>query len=292
VSEWNQACAEAHGWMERRRWREAEAALQRGLAAEPENLQLLFARARLAFLRDQRDAWACAQEVLQREPEHAGARLLLARIAAERGEPAEAEAQLLELLRESPQDPDLLCFYALLLLRAGQIPKSRQLAVEALRHAPEDAFVLSTLALLDLAEGRRTEDMAALEKMLDLYPESEATLRTLAFALLDRHQLAAAEQAAATLVRRSPNDASVVRLAAAIRYYRHWSMRPLYPMLRWGWAGSFGMYGGFLALTFIGRPLLPPPVYTGLVVLWLVYAVYSWVYPGLLRRARFPELKA
>lgn len=46
-----------------------------------------------------------------------------------------------------------------------------------------------------------------------LYPESEATLRTLAFALLDR--LAAAEQAAATLVRRSPNEASVVRLAAA-----------------------------------------------------------------------------
>ena len=42
-------------------------------------------RARLALLRDQGDAWAGAQAPLQREREHAGLRLLLARIAA-RGE--------------------------------------------------------------------------------------------------------------------------------------------------------------------------------------------------------------
>lgn len=281
---------EAHRWMERGQWQRARNALRRGLEQAPDDLDLLYARARLDFLSESQDALASAQDVLERAPEHAGARLLLARIHAEQGRHAEAERVLLELLRESPQDTDLLCHYAFLLLRAGQLAKARALASEAARHAPEDLLVLSTLALLDLADGRAPADMAALGKMLDLYPEAEATLRTLAFSLAERMQLGAAREAAALLVRRSPHDADVVRLAAHIAYLSHWSMRPMYPMLRWGWAGSFGLYGGFIALTTFGRGLLPPPLLFAVSMIWVAYAIYSWVYPPILRRQRFPEL--
>ncbi len=281
---------EAHRWMERGQWQRAREALRRGLEQAPEDLDLLYARARLAFLTESHDALDSARDVLALAPEHTGARLLMARIHAEQGRQAEAERLLLDLLRESPQDTGLLCHYAFLLLRAGQLPKARALASEAARLAPEDLLVLSTLALLDLAEGRAPKDMAALGKMLDLYPEAEATLRTLAFSLAERMQLAAAREAAALLVRRSPHDADVVRLAAHIAYLGHWSMRPMYPLLRWGWAGSFGLYGGFIALTTLGRGLLPPPLLFAVTLAWLTYAIYSWVYPPILKRQRFPEL--
>lgn len=276
--------------MERGQWQRAREALRRGLEQAPEDLDLLYARARLDFLSESHDALASARDVLALAPEHAGARLLMARIHAEQGRQAEAERLLLDLLRESPQDTGLLCHYAFLLLRAGQLPKARALASEAARLAPEDLLVLSTLALLDLAEGRAPRDMAALGKMLDLYPEAETTLRTLAFSLVERMQLPAAREAAALLVRRSPYDADVVRLAAQIAYLSHWSMRPMYPLLRWGWAGSFGLYGGFIALTTLGRGVLPPPLLFAVTLAWLTYAIYSWVYPPILKRQRFPEL--
>jgi predicted Zn-dependent protease len=290
MSEALQACREAHEWMQRGNWRRAESAVQRGLQLEPESVELLYARSRLAFLRDEFEAREHVLELLRLQPEHAGARLLLARIEADKGRAAEAERLLLALLRESPQDSELLCHYALLLLRAGQPGKARQLAVEAVRHEPEDLFVLSTLALLDLAEGRPSTDCAALEKMLDLYPESESSLRMLAFSLVEKHQLAAAKQAVEILVRRSPHDASVIRLAAMIAYLSHWSLLPMYPMLRWGWAGSFILYGGFMLLAFVLKPHLDPGLHLSLSLLWLSYAIYSWVYPPLLRKAKFPEL--
>lgn len=281
---------EAHRWMERSQWRRAQEAVHRGLQHSPDHVDLLYAKARLDFLSESPCALDSVGDVLAQAPQHPGARLLLARIQGEHGRQAEAEQVLLELLRESPQDSDLLCHYAFLLLRAGQTGKARALAAEAARFAPEDLMVLSTLALLDLAEGRAPSDMGALGKMLDLYPEAEATLRTLAFSLAERMQLSAAREAVALLVRRSPNDHHVVRLAAHIAYLSHWSMRPMYPLLRWGWAGSFGLYGGFIALTTLGRGVLPPPLLLAVSVGWLAYALYSWVYPPLLKRLRFPEL--
>lgn len=281
---------EAHRWMERGQWQRARDALRRGLEQAPDDLDLLYARARLDFLCESGSALDSAEEVLALAPEHAGAGLLRARILAEQGRHAEAERGLLDLLRASPQDSELLCHYAFLLLRAGQLAKARALASEAARSAPEDLLVLSTLALLDMAEGRTPRDMGALGKMLDLYPEAESTLRTLAFILAERMQLGAAREAAALLVRRNPNDADVVRLAAHIAYLSHWSMRPLYPILRWGWAGSFGLYGGFIALNTLGRGVLPAPLLFAVSVAWISYALYSWVYPPILKRRRFPEL--
>ena len=281
---------EAHRWMERGQWQRARDALRRGLEQAPDDLDLLYARARLDFLSESDTALDSAEDVLALAPEHVGARLLRARIHAEQGRHAEAERGLLELLRASPQDSELLCHYAFLLLRAGQLAKARALASEAARIAPEDLLVLSTLALLDLAEGQTPRDMGALGKMLDLYPEAESTLRTLAFTLAERMQLGAAREAAALLVRRSPHDADVVRLAAHIAYLSHWSMRPLYPILRWGWAGSFGLYGGFIALNTLGRGVLPPPLLFAVSLVWISYALYSWIYPPILKRQRFPEL--
>lgn len=282
---------EAHRWMERGQWQRARDALRRGLGQAPEDVDLLYAQARLDFLSETSDALASTLEVLALAPEHAGAQLLLARIHGEQGRHAEAEHVLLDLLRESPEDTDLHCHYAFLLLRAGQLAKARALANQAARRAPDDLLVLSTLALLDLAEGRAPRHMDALGKMLDLYPEAETTLRTLAFSLAERMQLDAAREAAALLVRRSPNDRDAVHLAATIAYLGHWSMRPMYPMLRWGWAGSFGLYGGFIALTLLGRGLLSPPLLLAVSMCWLAYAIYSWVYPPLLKRLRFPELR-
>ncbi len=282
---------EAHRWMERGQWQRARDALRRGLEQAPEDLDLLYARARLDFLSESSIALDSVEDVLAIAPEHVGARLLRARIHAEQGRHAEAESGLLELLRTAPQDSELLCHYAFLLLRAGQLVKARALASEAARSAPEDLMVLSTLALLDLAEGRKPRDMGALGKMLDLYPEAESTLRTLAYTLAERMQLGAAREAAALLVRRNPSDAGVVRLAAHIAYLSHWSMRPLYPVLRWGWAGSFGLYGGFIALITLGRGVLPPPLLFAVSLLWLGFAVYSWIYPPILKRLRFPELR-
>jgi tetratricopeptide (TPR) repeat protein len=202
------------------------------------------------------------------------------------------QRELIALIGESPENPHLLAHYAVTVLRAGQFEKAQALAREAGRLAPDDGFVLAIVALTDLGRGRRLADIAALDALVRNEPDAERTLRMMAYALVREHRLAAAQDASDTLVRMAPRDRDNIRLAASIRYQRHWSMVPLYPVLRWGWPASIAMYVGVFVLLRLGSDRIPGAWLAGIAMFWVAYVIYSWVWPPLLRRWKFPEVPA
>lgn len=286
-----QSYNEAANWIERGRMDAAQAAINRGMQIDPSHEGLRYLQAVVLFRDDAHsEALDAVEDLLQDAPELHEARLLHARLLREDGRLAESERELLELLREAPEDAVLMAHYAMTVLRAGQFDKADALVREAVRREPENHFVLFVAALCDMAQGRPVADSRAFEDMLRLEPDAESTLRTMAVALYREHKLGPAQELVQLLVRQSPHDRSVVNLAAAIRFENHWSMRPLYPVMRWGWNASIGIYVAVMVLLQLGRGILPPPLIVALSIAWISWAVYSWVWPPILKRWRFREL--
>jgi hypothetical protein len=108
-------------------------------------------------------------------------------------------------------------------------------------------------------------------------------MHMVAVALIHARRTREAYQLARELLRANPNNAAMLDLVRALRMDRHWSLAPLWPLQRWGWSGSIGLWiGSLLLLRVLGQtaPAWVGPVATAL----LVYVVYSWVWPPLLRR--------
>ena len=63
-------------------------------------------------------------------------------------------------------------------------------------------------------------------------------------------------------------------------------MVPLYPLQRWGWAGSVGIWFAVVLLLQTGvLNNTPLRDYQGAIALaFLAFVVYSWVWPPILRR--------
>jgi hypothetical protein len=68
-----------------------------------------------------------------------------------------------------------------------------------------------------------------------------------------------------------------------LRIQNHWTMKPLWPLQKWGWGASAAMWAGALVFTRVLEKAAPGAVFP-FVMFWLAYAVYSWVWPPILRR--------
>jgi predicted Zn-dependent protease len=283
---------EAGQWIERRRWDMAQQAIQRGFALEPDHAGLRYLQAYVDYHGERnQQALDTLDDLLVDEPEDFDAHLLRARVLRDLGQLGESERALLDLLRANPANAQLLAHYAMTMLRAGQVDKADGLLREAMRLAPEDTLVLTVAALNDMAHGRPVREGRPLDALVRSEPDAELSLRLMAYSLFREHKLGAAEEAVRALVRLSPGDASNIQLAAAIRYNRHWSMLPLYPIMRWGWGASIAIYVGVFVALRAARGVVPEHWINAFVLLWLAYVIYSWVWPGLLKRWKFPELR-
>ena len=95
--------------IERRRFDQARGLVGQGLAADPDDTDLLYAAAMIEWLED--DHLAARRqlgEVLRREPEHLDARELMVDLDIADGDLVRAELGLLELLREAPRNAGLI----------------------------------------------------------------------------------------------------------------------------------------------------------------------------------------
>ncbi|WP_431100953.1 tetratricopeptide repeat protein [Roseateles noduli] len=269
--------------IERRRWREAETVLRQGLALEPEDLTLLTELARTRFAQNDNDeALHLVRGVLAKDPSHFEGRYLLFHVLADMDEAAEAEAVILALIREFPGAPGFYTSYARLMLRALQVDKARGLVAEALRLAPDSHGALQAAALCDLVDGRRG-DTAAMRRLLVEDPGSRETLSLVINALIDRGRIREAYRLSKELLRAQPDDPFALQRVKALAGEAHWALRPLWPLQRWGWQASVGLW---VAAVAIGRLLerQAPEWAATFWICWLVYAVYSWIAPPLVRR--------
>jgi predicted Zn-dependent protease len=274
---------QAFYFIERRRLPDARRILKDGLAQYPQDPDLLFHSAQVEWLDgDIAGAEATVRQALVVDPEHAPARQLLASLLIERDEFADAELLLIGLLRDYPEHADFYGRYARLMLRTLHLEKAEQLAREGLRYDPQNDECLLAIALCETARSGARPN-AALTRLLGAHPESLSSVHALVVALVDAGRIDEAHRIAQGAMRADPANEDLVSLVRELRIQNHWSMKPLWPLQKWGWGASAVMYGGAF---IIGRTLAKaaPEWVLPFSICWLVYAVYSWVWPPLIRR--------
>lgn len=278
------AIRQAEMLLDRRRLDAAREVIATGLKADAENLELIYLSGLVEYFDDENDAALEVMEIVLRlDPSHEGARGVLFQIHREDENFAAAEQILLSLLEDFPRDATYYAWYSWLMLATGFFQKAGQLAEEAIRLDPdhEDALIASASCALVLHPGRESRER--LQELVRRFPNSRRTLLLLAFALSQQRRSRDALLVAQELLRADPSDEEILQFVIDLKVGTHWTMIPLWPVRRFGWAGSAGVWVGFVALALFVLPALPDSVSMAFVVIFLSYVVYSWVYPGILR---------
>ena len=274
---------QAFYFIERRRLEDARRILGQGLKEFPQDPDLLFHSAQVEWLADRnKEAEATARQVLVIDPTHAPARQLLASLLMASGEFADAELLLISLLRDYPESADLYGRYSRLMLRTLHLDKAEQLAREGLRYSPENDECLMAAALCETARsGARPNE--GLAKLLKAHPESLSSVHALVVALVDAGRISEAHRIARSALRGDPANLHLVSLVRELHIQNHWSMKPLWPLQKWGWGASAAMWlGGIVVIRGLSQSA--PELATPVAFFWLGYCIYSWVWPPLIRR--------
>lgn len=227
------------------------------------------------------EASRAAHEGLSIDAEDPGLLELLAIASLRQGHLAAAERALLDALRLEPKDGILLARYALVVARAGQLEKARALITRARESSPEAPYVGKVASLIAYLEG---DDRAALSlgtETLARDPEGTGIHALMGAYLLERGDVGRATQHHLIAASRSPGDTEVVDLGRQAKYLKHPLMRPMWLIERVGpakvWLGSLAM---IVVLNVAGLESLVPFV----VIPYLIFVVYTWVVPPLMRR--------
>ena len=270
--------------IERRRYSNAATLLAEGLAQYPDNPDLLYQSARLDWLTDQPDE-ACntLQQVLTHAPKHFGARAMMFQLHEDRQELAEAENMLLDLLHDYPESAWLHAKYALLMYRTAQIAKAQALAQEALRLDPDSDDALVAYMLGKLIDGDHAAGKNALSELMRKHPESLSTAHMLITYLTQHGKYAAAKRIAIEILHLQPDSRETLELVVELEHVSHWSMLPLWPLNRWGWAASGAMYVVWIVILSLLRKHAPTTAVFATIG-FVTYVIYSWAYPPLLKR--------
>jgi hypothetical protein len=119
--------------------------------------------------------------------------------------------------------------------------------------------------------------------LLIRHPQSQRTLFLVLVALEQKGDLVGARRVSEELVRAQPDNESLIAAAHQLRVSTHWSMKPLWPLQRFGWAGSVGLWlGAVIGLRALKT--VSPSVSSVAAIVLFIYVVYSWVWPPLLKR--------
>jgi len=238
----------AHAYLELERYDEATEAATRGLAEEPNHVELLGA---LGIAEWHRNALASA------------------------------ERALLAALEIAPDDPQLLSTYAHVVASAGQFDKARRLIDRASELDPDDAHVARTRMELAYLSGRDREAEEHGVEALALDPEDAQTHSILGGVAAERGQI---RRGARHLRGAAELDPSVANYALGAREARKWThplFWPLWPINRFG-PGPVWIVG--VACLIVSERVAPPTVSWVVLVVWLVFVAYSWIAPPLLER--------
>lgn len=273
---------QAYYFIERRRLNDARRVLKEALTQFPQDPDLLFHSAQVDWIDDHNEeAESTVRRLLVSNPDHAPARQLLADLLIERGALADAESLIIGLIRDYPESANLYGRYARLMLRTLNLEKAERLAREGLRYDPEDRECLLAQALCETVRGGSSNQ--GLEKLLVAHPESLSSVHALVMALLNSGRVSEAHRVAQGAMRADPANENLVELVRELHIQNHWSMKPLWPLQKWGWGASIGMWIGAV-VTFRVLDKVAPEYAFPAAMIWVGYAIYSWVWPSLIRK--------
>jgi len=273
--------------IERRRIDTAKSLLERSLPNNPDNVELLSCAVWVDYLEDDNEAARVTiNRILAMDPKNFQARYISSLIYEEREEYVACEQQLLELMQDYPENATLYSIYSRLMLTTFHFEKAQKLASEALRIDPEDETALNVSVFCAYVNSPGEETEARLHQLMVEYPDQIQTTVRLIQVLNDRGETAQAYELSKQLVRLQPDDNEFVEMATALKVSSHWSMKPMWPMRRFGFGGSIALWFIMViilrtgVLEYMGLSYLTLPI----AITFIVYVVYSWVWPPILKR--------
>ncbi len=267
-----------------RRTSAARQMIAEALAANPDHPELWLQAAWADYI-DGEEAAALrgAESVLQQAPDNASARLLRFEILFRRGEAASAERVILDLLRDDPNNPWYFSRYAFLLLQNLDFGKARAIAMAGLELEPEHESCMIVLTICDFIEVGAGVTQATLQSLLAKNPDSIAVLSLVVVALEQAGRNRQAFRLACELVLAQPDDPDAVEMVQALELKTHWSLAPLWPVLRYGWIASAVIWV-VATMIFFQLSKVSPELSLGGAAIFGIYVAYSWIWPPLLAR--------
>jgi tetratricopeptide (TPR) repeat protein len=206
---------------------------------------------------------------------------LVARCQVRRGDLVAAEEAALAALRIDAEDADLLALYALIVAKAGQLEKAKKLIAQARRLDPESTSALRVEAAIAASRGDDRETLLRSREILAIDPEDRHAHLLMGGVLHDRGDVADASEHLRTAVVNDPRDADAAAIARENLAWRHPLMWPLRPVHRFG--GARVWIAG-IALLLLARATKNSTVILTVAIVWVLYCIYSWVVPPLVRR--------
>lgn len=278
-----QIASRADELLARNRTSLARGLLGPALEQHPDHPDLLYQLARADLMDQKPGVPEALHQLLRIDPGHRGGRLQMFYVELAANRLREAEEIVLKLLQEAPQQPVYYAAYSRLMLRALDFRKADRLANEALRFGPTHDYCLQTKILCDLAAGRRSQDSAAFTRLLVEHPDDSRTLRLVVVALVHAKRMREALRLSQELLRAHPNDQSLLKLVVTLKQSVHWTLLPLWPMRKFGWAGSAGLW--MIVVVSLSSLRSRAPEWAGpFAYFWIGFVIYSWVWPRVLRQ--------
>lgn len=264
---------------------DARPLVSRLLRLDPDEPEALLLDARLAdALGNPSEARVRVGEVLARAPDHDDARLFLFGLDVDAERFAEAETTILGLLREAPEDAHRMALYAKLMVRVYQLDKARALVDEALRREPELPLAQTLDALLHVIQGDDARASERLARLMAHDPEAIHVAWTAIVVLQSQNRPREVLEIGRQLLRAIPADGDLVDVLVEARLQSHWTMKPLWPFMRFGWGGSIAVWvAGGLGLRALAK-VADKGVVGIASALYFLFIAYSWVWPPILRR--------
>jgi tetratricopeptide (TPR) repeat protein len=223
-----------HAYLAENRFREAAGEFAKGLAFQPNNLELNFGLAdALDHLGRAEEALTFYQRVLQLRPHFPLADYQMAQILVRVGRPAEAIPHFLQVLKADPRDldPDEKHGRAManasggnlgIILRSlHRLEEARACFETLLRTDPQNqtTYIYLGLTLSDL--GKSDEAIAVLRRGLSLDPAQPVARYTLGRALLKDGKLDEASSAFREVLKLVPGNAEAIQQLKSIEAIQH-----------------------------------------------------------------------
>jgi tetratricopeptide (TPR) repeat protein len=227
------------------------------------------------------DATAAARDGLGLDPEHVGLLELLATARWRLDDHAGAEQAFLEALRRRTEDPVLLARYALLVAQEGQVEKAGRLLGEAARIDPDEATVDYVSAVVAYLQGDDSEAARRGQELLRADPEHADAHAFLGRLDFEHGRTARAGEHLRRAASLEPDSATHRYAAREARFVNHPALRPLRAVVRFGpgkvWIAAIVVVFGLRAAGL-------ETVATIAALVYLAFALYSWVAPPIVRR--------
>lgn len=193
----------------------------------------------------------------------------------------EAERALLDGLAIDPENVQLLCGYAHVCVDAAQLDKAEQLVARAAVHEPDAESVLTMRTLIALARGDENAATEHSRRILAHDPDNASAQATYAVVASYRGDFVSARRAMGVAAAADPGNEDYVSAARAARAATHPLLRPLILLSR---VGPIKLWFAAMATIFTLQAVGLIVAAGVVAVCWLLFSVYSWITPPLLRR--------